>query len=124
MLKLFGTTDTLFGSNGDKILIPTYQHIIKQDNGEFYLDVELSLNYIDDITPNRILVSNTPTGQQAFRITNVEHRKHKIKVKAKHVFYDNKRQWNQMVDRGISKDFSWNASKYRYEGLYRYLLGE
>lgn len=88
MLKLFGTTDTLFGSNGDKIIIPTYQHIIKQDNGEFYLDVELSLNYIDDITPNRILVSNTPTGQQAFRITNVEHRKHKIKVKAKHVFYD------------------------------------
>ena len=88
MLKLFGTNDTLFGSNGDKIIIPTYQHIIKQDNGEFYLDVELSLNYIDDITPNRILVSNTPTGQQAFRITNVEHRKHKIKVKAKHVFYD------------------------------------
>ena len=88
MLKLFGTTDTLFGSNGDKIIIPTYQHIIKQDNGEFYLDVELSLNYIDEITPNRILVSNTPTGQQAFRITNVEHRKHKIKVKAKHVFYD------------------------------------
>ena len=43
---------------------------------------------------------------------------------AKHVFYDNKRQWNQMVDRGITKDFSWNASKFRYEGLYRYLLGE
>ena len=43
---------------------------------------------------------------------------------AKHVYYDNKRQWNQMVDRGITKDFSWNASKYRYEGLYRYLLGE
>ena len=88
MLKLFNTTDTLYGTNGDKIIIPTYQHIIKQDNGEFYLDVELSLNYIDDITPNRILVSNTPQGQQAFRITNVEHRKHKIKVKAKHVFYD------------------------------------
>lgn len=88
MLKLFETTDKLYGTNGDKILIPTYQHIIKQDNGEFYLDVELSLNYIDDITPNRILVSNTPQGQQAFRITNVEHRKHKIKVKAKHVFYD------------------------------------
>ena len=43
---------------------------------------------------------------------------------AKHVFYDNKRQWNQMVDRGITKDFSWNSSKFRYEGLYNYLLGE
>jgi starch synthase len=43
---------------------------------------------------------------------------------AKHVFYDNKKQWNQIVDRGISKDFSWTASKARYEGLYNYLIGE
>ncbi len=43
---------------------------------------------------------------------------------AKHIYYDKKRQWNQLVDRGMSKDFSWNASKYRYEGLYNFLLGE
>ena len=49
MLKLFNSTDTLFSSNGDRILIPTYQHIIKQDNGDFYLDVEIPLTYIDDI---------------------------------------------------------------------------
>ena len=35
-----------------------------------------------------------------------------------------KREWNQMVDRGMANDFSWNASKYKYEGLYNYLLGE
>lgn len=90
MLKLFGTTDMVYGTNGDKILIPTYQHILKEDNGEFYLDVELSLDYINDITPNRILVSNTPTGEQAFRITDIEKRKSKIKIKAWHVSYDSK----------------------------------
>ena len=90
MLKLFGTTDKVYGTNGDKILIPTYQHILKEDNGEFYLDVELSLDYINDIEPNRILVSNTPTGEQAFRITDVEKRKTKIKLKAWHVSYDSK----------------------------------
>lgn len=90
MLKLFGTTDTNYSTNGDKILIPTYQHIIKQDNGEFYLDIELPLLYIDDITSNRILVSNTPTGEQAFRITDIEKRKTKIKVKAYHISYDSK----------------------------------
>lgn len=90
MLKLFGTTDKVYGTNGDKILIPTYQHILKEDNGEFYLDVELSLDYINDIEPNRILVSNTPTGEQAFRITDVEKRKSKIKLKAWHVSYDSK----------------------------------
>ncbi len=31
---------------------------------------------------------------------------------------------DQMVDRGMANDFSWNASKFRYEGLYNYLLGE
>lgn len=90
MLKLFGTTDMVYGTNGDKILVPTYQHILKEDNGEFYLDVELSLDYINDITPNRILVSNTPTGEQAFRITDIEKRKSKIKIKAWHVSYDSK----------------------------------
>ena len=43
---------------------------------------------------------------------------------SKHIFYDRKRYWNQIVDRGMEKDFSWNSSKYRYEGLYNYLIGE
>lgn len=90
MLKLFGATDTLYSSNGDKIIIPTYQHIIKEDNGDFYLDVEVSLSYIDDLTPNKLLVSNTPQGTQAFRITDIEKRKSKIKLKAWHVSYDSK----------------------------------
>lgn len=90
MLKLFGATDTLYSSNGDKIIIPTYQHIIKEDNGDFCLDVEVSLSYIDDLTPNKLLVSNTPQGTQAFRITDIEKRKSKIKLKAWHVSYDSK----------------------------------
>ena len=43
---------------------------------------------------------------------------------SKHIYYDRKRQWNQMIDRGMANDFSWNASKFKYEGLYNYLLGE
>ena len=43
---------------------------------------------------------------------------------SKHIFFDRKKQWNQMIDRGMANDYSWNSSKFRYEGLYRYLLGE
>ncbi len=43
---------------------------------------------------------------------------------SKHIFYDRKQQWNQIVDRGMAKDFSWNASKLRYEELYNCLIGE
>ena len=88
MLKLFGITDKLYGTNGDKIIIPTYQHITKQDNGDYYLEIETPLDYVDDLTSNRILVSNTPSGEQAFRITDIEKRQHKIKIKAWHISYD------------------------------------
>ena len=43
---------------------------------------------------------------------------------AKRIFFEKKRQWNHMIDRVMEKDFSWGASKFRYEGLYRYLTGK
>ncbi len=42
---------------------------------------------------------------------------------SKHIYFDRKKQWNQMIDRGMANDYSWNNSRGRYEGLYRYLLG-
>ena len=43
---------------------------------------------------------------------------------SKHIYFDRRKQWNQMIDRGMANDYSWRSSKGRYEGLYRYLLGE
>jgi len=42
---------------------------------------------------------------------------------AKHIYFDKKKQWNQIVDRGMANDYSWKSSKGKYEGLYNYLLG-
>lgn len=41
---------------------------------------------------------------------------------AKELFFNNKRRWNQLVERGMNKDFSWHASKQRYEELYQHLI--
>lgn len=90
MIKLFNITDTSYITNGDKILQPTYAVVHKEDNGDYYLDLEIGLDYVDYLTPNRIIVANTPTGEQAFRITDVEKRKHKVVIKAWHVSYDSK----------------------------------
>lgn len=90
MIKLFDITDTLFSTNGDKVIIPTKAKVHKEDNGSFYLDLETNLDYVDDLEPNKIIVAPTPQGEQAFRITNVEQSRSKIKVKAYHVFYDSK----------------------------------
>ena len=90
MIKLFNTTDNLFSSNGDKVIIPLRAKIHKEDNGSFYLDLDADLSYVNDLTANRIIVANTPQGEQAFRITNVEQTRKKISLKAYHVFYDTK----------------------------------
>lgn len=88
MIKLFNTTDNIFTSNGDKVIIPTRAEVYKEDNGSFYLSLETLLDYIDDLTPNKILVANTPQGDQAFRITNVDKTRTKISLKAYHISYD------------------------------------
>ena len=90
MIKIFNSTDTSYLTNGDKIIIPTKAKIHKEDNGDFYINVEAPLTYIDYLVPNNIIVANTPQGDQAFRISNVENTRTKIKVKAYHVFYDSK----------------------------------
>lgn len=37
---------------------------------------------------------------------------------ARHIFYNKKREWNKIVDRGMAADFSWNISARKYEELY------
>ena len=88
MIKLFKPNDTDFSSNGDRIIIPKRAIVHKEDNGSFYLDLETDLTYIDDFAFNSILVCNTPQGDQAFRIRDINPTRKKISLQAKHVFYD------------------------------------
>nr|DAR06677.1 MAG TPA: tail protein [Caudoviricetes sp.] len=88
MIRLFSSNDKTFATNGDIVIKPLKAKVHKEDNGSFYLDLETSLDYVDDLTANRIIVVNTPQGEQAFRITNVEQTRKKISAKCHHVFYD------------------------------------
>lgn len=88
MIKVFGQTDKSFLSNGDVVLRPLIAKVRKEDNGDFYLDLETDLSYVDYIVRGNIVVANTPQGDQAFRIGNVSKTRHKIAVRCPHVFYD------------------------------------
>ena len=37
---------------------------------------------------------------------------------AEKIYYDNKREWNKLIDRGMTQDYSWNSSARKYEELY------
>ena len=90
MIKVFSTTDLSFTSNGDIVVKPLKAKVHKEDNGDFYLDLETDLSYIDYIVPNNIVVANTPQGDQAFRVGDVEKTRKKITCRCYHVFYDSK----------------------------------
>ena len=105
MIKLFQDTDKLFSTNGDKIITPRTAIIHKEDNGPFYLEIETDLSYIDDLTPNKILVCNTPQGNQAFRIRDITATRRKISIKANHVYYDSEKlliKDSYVVDKGCN----------------------
>ena len=42
---------------------------------------------------------------------------------AKYIYYNNKREWNKLIDRAMAADFSWANSAKKYENLYNWLLG-
>ena len=88
MIKLFQSTDKLFGSNGDKIIQATRAKVHKEDNGSFYLDLECGLEYVGDIVEGAIIVAPTPQGEQAFRVSNPQKTRKKITTQCKHVYYD------------------------------------
>lgn len=90
MIKLFKSTDKIFNSNGDKIIKASKAKVHKEDNGDFYLELECPLVYVDDIVEDAVLVVNLPQSEQAFRVTNVSKTKSKITTKCWHVFYDSK----------------------------------
>ena len=43
---------------------------------------------------------------------------------AERIYYDRKRDWNKIVERAMSKDFSWKNSAGQYQELYKSLIGE
>ena len=88
MIKLFSPTDVQFDSNGDKIITPIKALVYKHDNGDFYLELEASINFADYLEPRCILVVPTPQGEQGFRISKIQKNRRTISVKAEHLFYD------------------------------------
>ena len=60
---------------------------------------------------------NTGTGF-SFRNYNAHEMLNTLRY-AKDVYYNRRREWNKIIDRGMAMDFSWNNSARKYEELYR-----
>lgn len=90
MLRVFQSTDKDFSSNGDVVINPLKAKVHKEDNGDFYLDLQAGIKYVDYVVDGNIVVADTPQGPQAFRVSNVTKTRTKVSTKAWHVFYDSR----------------------------------
>lgn len=43
---------------------------------------------------------------------------------AERIYYDKKREWNKIIDRGMAQDFSWARSAGQYSQMYSWLAGK
>ncbi|MDE5834739.1 MAG: glycosyltransferase, partial [Ruminococcus sp.] len=41
---------------------------------------------------------------------------------SKHIYFDQRDQWDEMVKRGMMTDYSWNSSARQYEGMYHWII--
>lgn len=64
---------------------------------------------------------NTGTG---FSFTNYNAHEMLASIRyAEHIYYDKKREWNKIIDRGMAADFSWHVSAKKYQEMYDWLIG-
>ena len=88
MIKVFNANERIFTSNGDKILHPIKAVILKEDNGDYELELEARIDEKDYIVNDKIIVCDTPWGAQGFRVYNPQKKGNKITCTCKHLFYD------------------------------------
>ena len=90
MIKVYDSNERLFNNNGIKILHPLVADITKKDNGDYYVDLQDTIENLDYYQNGLIVRIPTPWGVQGFRMTNPTVKNNKVSVKAWHLSYDAK----------------------------------
>ena len=88
MIKVYESNERLFNHNGIKILHPVRADITKEDNGDYYVELQDSIENLDFYQNGMIVRIPTPWGVQGFRMKNPIVRNKVLEVKAWHLSYD------------------------------------
>ena len=91
MIKIYESNEKLFNHNGIKILHPNKAEIYLEDNGDYYISLESSVEDLPYLQEGMIVRTKTRWGEQGFRLTNPEKRNNKITVKGYHLWKDSEK---------------------------------
>ena len=90
MIRVYDSTERLFNNNGIKILHPLRADITKIDNGDYYAELQDTIESLEYYQSGMIVRIPTPWGVQGFRLANPKVKNNKVEVKAWHLSYDAK----------------------------------
>lgn len=91
LITIYEKQEKQFNSLGLGVLSPIKCTITEEINGMYELELIHSFDinkYYERIQNERIILADTPTGKQPFRIYRIVPTLTEIKVNAKHIFYD------------------------------------
>ena len=88
MIRVYDATEKLFDHNGKKALNPLFAEITKVDNGDYYIELEDTLDNLAYYQKGMIIRASSPWGVQGFRCDNPIIQNNRISCKAWHLSYD------------------------------------
>ena len=90
MIKVYDSNEKLFNHNGIKIIHPLRADITKIDNGDYYVELQDTIESLEFYQSGMIIRIPTPWGVQGFRLSNPTVKNNKVEVKGWHLSYDAK----------------------------------
>ena len=107
MIRVYDSNERLFSNNGIKILHPLRADITKEDNGDYYCELEDTIENLDYYQNGMIVRIPTPWGVQGFRLASPQVKNRRVTVKAWHLTYDAK---NYVIKDAYAVDKNCNAA--------------
>lgn len=103
MIKVYGATETTFSNNGIKSVLARKAEIHEEENGDYYLELEVDIKYSEWLKQDNIVMCKG----QGFRLNNPVTKNNILQYKAWHISYDAKNYIVETLTKtnGTCKDY-------------------
>lgn len=93
MIRVYVANDTNWTHNKHVLTSVTSCVVSEEVNGNYDLLMTASLDYVDILVPDNVVVVSTQRGEQAFRVVTANKGLSEVNVWGRHVFYDLADYW-------------------------------
>lgn len=90
MIRVYDSNETLFATNGIKVLHPLIAEVTKKDNSDYYVELRDIVDNLEYYQKGMIVRVDTPWGVQGFRCDNPKVKNNRVECIAWHLSYDSK----------------------------------